>query len=68
MDLGKSIKIGLINRDMPQGVLAGRTGICKSHLSAMANGHKLPNMVMLESIATKLDYKVSEFIALGETN
>ena len=65
MDVGKSIKIGLIKRDMQQKDLAEALMYKPAHLSNLANG-KSTSMKSVSKIAAALDYTVSEFIALGE--
>lgn len=65
MDIGKSIKIALIKRDMQQKDLADALMYKPAHLSNLANG-KSTSMTSVRKIAAALDYQVSEFIALGE--
>ena len=66
MNIGKSIKYALIERDMRAQELAHKAGMSKSYLSQIANGHRQPGIDIVGTIAKSLDYSVSEFIALGE--
>jgi len=66
MDLGKSIKIALINRGMTQSELAERLGVSDGYISNLATGSRFPGRNQIEKLANELGYKVSEFIALGE--
>jgi len=66
MNLPKSMRVGLAMRGMGQGDLAEATGIHRSNISKMINGKMIITHERLESIATALSMKVSEFVKLGE--
>lgn len=66
MNIGKSIKLSLIERDLKAQDLAKSVGISKSYLSQISNGHRLPGVDIIQKIASSLGYSVSEFVALGE--
>ena len=66
MDLGKSIKIALINKEMSQSELAERLQVSEQYISNLATGSRFPGRNQIERLADVLGYKVSEFIALGE--
>jgi DNA-binding Xre family transcriptional regulator len=66
MNIGKSLKIALINRNMKNTTLAEKLGVSDAYVSAIACGTKSVSLTMLKNICDCLDYKTSEFIALGE--
>lgn len=66
MNIPKSIKIALIHANIPQTDLAIVIGVTSQHLSAVATGRKSCSIALLDKLAKGMDYKVSEFIALGE--
>lgn len=66
MNIGKSIKLSLIERGLKAQELAESVGMSKSYLSQISNGHRLPGIDVIERIAKSLGYSVSEFVALGE--
>jgi transcriptional regulator with XRE-family HTH domain len=66
MNVGKSIKIALINSEMKSKDLADKMGVSPSYISGLANASKNPSIVTVMRIAIALDLQVSEFIALGE--
>lgn len=65
-------KVGIVIRRlrkkkrMTQELLSGLAGIARSHLSMIENGTKQPNFETLWRIATALDMKPSELVALIE--
>lgn len=65
MNAGKSLKIALLKRDRTQTWLAEQMGLTHQSVSVLCNK---PSMTMntLAKVAKLLDYKPSEFIALGE--
>jgi len=66
MNIGKSIKVALANKEMRATNLADQLAISRAHMSAIVNGHKQPTVMMLLSMAQIFGYSVSEFVALGE--
>ena len=65
MKIDKALKIALIKRNLQQKDIADSLIISPAFVSNLANGHSA-SARMIERIAKALDYKVSEFIALGE--
>ena len=66
MNIGKSIKLAAVHKGMTHGQIAAHIGVSGAYMSSIANNHKTPNMQKISSIASCVDMKVSEFIALGE--
>lgn len=66
MNVGKSIKIALINKDMLSQDLAAKMGVSPSYISGLANASKNPSIKTVMRIALAFGMPVSEFIALGE--
>lgn len=66
MNLAKSLKIALIERDMKAKDLAAQMGVSQTYVSYLATGRKTTTVEKMTQIAELLDYKVSEFVALGE--
>jgi DNA-binding Xre family transcriptional regulator len=65
MNIGKSLKIALLQNDMEQADLANRMGIHQSNISRIACCKTITTET-LERIAKAFDMKVSEFVAIGE--
>lgn len=65
MNVGKSIKVALATRGMTQAELAKRLGLTHTWVSALANKENA-STATIQAIAKELDFKVSDFIALGE--
>tara|TARA_R110002020_G_scaffold468738_1_gene693242 strand:- start:707 stop:919 length:213 start_codon:yes stop_codon:yes gene_type:complete len=66
MNIGKSIKYGLVMKDMRAKDLAERLGVSQNYISLLSNGNKTPSARILTSLALVFGMPVSEFIALGE--
>lgn len=66
MNVGKSIKFGLINKDMKSKELAQIMGVTPSYVSMLANSKKKPSLTTVIRLAKALGLTVSEFIYLGE--
>lgn len=66
MDIGQSLRLALAMRNKKATELAKETGLGDSYLSLVKRGHRTPSLEVVRTIAEGLDYKVSEFIALGE--
>lgn len=66
MDIGQSLRLALAMRNKKATELAKETGLGDSYLSLVKRGHRVPSMDVIKMISEALDYKVSEFIALGE--
>ena len=65
MNAGKSLKIALINRDRTQVWLAKQLNVQHQMVSRWCNSDTM-KLTTIETVAELLDYKASEFIALGE--
>jgi transcriptional regulator with XRE-family HTH domain len=65
MNIGKSIRKALIDRDMRQNQLAAKMGVGVRWMSRMANS-RVASMQTVEALAKQFDMTVSEFIKLGE--
>lgn len=65
MNAGKSLKIALISRDRSQKWLAGELDVHHQVVSRWCNNESMKQGT-LEKVSELLEYKASEFIALGE--
>jgi transcriptional regulator with XRE-family HTH domain len=66
MNIGRSLKIALAVRGMTQQELADKLGCAQSNISYWVGRQSQVTMSTVDKLATSLDYKVSEFIELGE--
>ena len=66
MDLGKSIRIALAQKNEKQPWLADQMGVTRAYVNRMANGVSVPGGNTIEHIARIFGMTTSEFIALGE--
>lgn len=66
MDIGQSLRVALAMRNKKATELAKETGLGDSYLSLVRRGHRVPSIEVVKMMAEGLDFKVSEFIALGE--
>jgi len=66
MNIGRSIKIGMAYKGLTTTALAKLIEMSQPHVSALSNNRHHANIDTIEKMATAMDYKVSEFIALGE--
>ena len=66
MDIGKSIRIALAERNERQTWLAKQMGCSRGYANRLANGVVVPGGKTIEAIADIFGMTVSEFIALGE--
>ena len=66
MNIKKSIKIALVEREQNQEWLAGQVGVSRGAISLVLSRNSVTSQ-LLEKIAAALEYKVSELIALGES-
>ncbi len=66
MNISKSLRLALVHKDVSQAELAEKTGLSKPTLSLIAKGKRSISGRSLELICDALEYKASEFIALGE--
>lgn len=65
MNVGKSLKVGLAKRGISQTALAEKMGVHLQWVNKLANSESAAQATVV-SLASALDYKVSEFVALGE--
>jgi len=66
MDIGKSIRLALADRNERQPWLAKEMGVTTAYVNRLANGGAVPGGKNIELIAGVFGMSVSEFIALGE--
>lgn len=66
MNLAKSLKKALLEKNLSQVDLAKALGITPVHLNRLANDKSQMSPAILDRIASQFDMKVSEFVALGE--
>jgi len=66
MDIGKSIRIALAERNERQTWLAKQMGCSRGYVNRLSNGGVVPGGKTIETIADIFGMSVSEFIALGE--
>ena len=67
MDIKKSIRLALAHADLKANELALRMGVTDAYVSQAVNGKKIPNIQSIQQMAQITGFKVSEFIALGES-
>lgn len=65
MNIGKSLKVALVKRDMTQTDLAKKMNVHLQWVNKLANSDSA-SQASIMGLAEALDMKVSEFIALGE--
>lgn len=68
MNFGKSIKHALVERDMLSKELANKLGVSESYISSLSNSKKNPSLNTVIRVSAALEYKLSDFISLGESN
>lgn len=66
MNLAKSLKKALLERNMSQLDLATKLEITPVHLNRLANNKAQMSPAIMERIAGQFGMKVSDFVALGE--
>ena len=67
MNTGKSIKMALIGKGWSQKELAVKLGVTKETMSVLANRYTC-SAQRLDDLAKIFEMKVSDFVALGESN
>lgn len=65
MNVGKSIKVALVKKEMSQQDLAEKLNVSKPYVSQLA-GKAHAGMGTVVLLADAFDMKVSEFVKLGE--
>lgn len=68
MNFGKSIKHALIERDLKAKDLADKLGVSPSYISSLSNNKRSPSLNTVLRFSNALNYKLSDFISLGESN
>ena len=63
MNLGESIKKIRQSKGLSQGEMQKRTGILRSYLSRVENGHTVPSLATLQRLATAMGVALSDFFA-----
>ena len=66
MNLGESIRNIRQEKGLSQGEMQKRTGILRSYLSRVENGHTVPKLENLERWAKGLDVGVHQIFVAGE--
>ncbi len=66
MNLGRSLRIALAVRGMTQNDLAVKLDCAQSNISYWMSRQSRINLNTVQRLSEGLDYRVSEFIALGE--
>ncbi|HWP85863.1 MAG TPA: helix-turn-helix transcriptional regulator [Terriglobia bacterium] len=69
MNLGESIRKIRQSKGLSQGEMQKRTGILRSYLSRVENGHTIPSLATLQRLASAMDVALADFFAAeGETS
>lgn len=66
MNIGKSLKMAMLEKGVSQKDFALAMDITPIHANVLANNKSNPTVATLEKAADFFGLKVSEFIALGE--
>lgn len=66
MNLGKSLRLAMVQRDMSQQQVADDVRVSRTYISNICRGRAKVSQDLLERLAASVGYSVSEFIALGE--
>lgn len=67
MDVPKSLALAMAHERVNDlAALAAMSGVHKSTLSKIKNGHLNPSVEIVEKIANSMGYRLSEFCALSE--
>jgi len=67
INLGDSIRKIRLARGISQGEMQKRTGILRSYLSRVENGHTVPSFATLQRLAGAMGVTLSDFFALDGT-
>ncbi len=65
MNIGEAIRTLRLNKGMSQGDIENRTGLLRCYLSRVENGHTVPTLDTLASIAGALDIPIAQFFSDG---
>ena len=63
MNLGESIRKIRLAKGLSQGEMQKRTGILRSYLSRVENGHTVPSLATLSRLASAMGVALSDFFA-----
>jgi transcriptional regulator with XRE-family HTH domain len=63
MNLGESIRKIRQAKGLSQGEMQKRTGILRSYLSRVENGHTVPSLATLQRLATAMGVALADFFA-----
>jgi transcriptional regulator with XRE-family HTH domain len=63
MNLGESIKNIRQAKGLSQGEMQKRTGILRSYLSRVENGHTVPSLATLQRLASAMGVALSDFFS-----
>ncbi len=61
MNLGESIRQIRLAKGLSQGEMQKRTGILRSYLSRVENGHTIPSFATLQRLAAAMDVSLADF-------
>ena len=61
MNLGDSIRMIRQTKGFSQGEMQKRTGILRSYLSRVENGHTIPSLATLQRLATAMEVTLADF-------
>jgi len=64
--IGGRLRIVRIEKGMSQGDIEKRTGLLRSYLSRVENGHTIPSVGTLRKIAAALDVPMAELVDASE--
>jgi transcriptional regulator with XRE-family HTH domain len=67
LNLGDSIRKIRLAKGISQGEMQKRTGILRSYLSRVENGHTVPSFATLQRLAGAMGVTLSDFFALDGT-
>ena len=68
MNLGQSIRKIRQAKGISQGEMQKRTGILRSYLSRVENGHTVPSFATLQRLAGAMDVTLSDFFPADEAH
>lgn len=63
MNLGESIRQIRLSKGLSQGEMQKRTGILRSYLSRVENGHTVPSFATLQRLAAAMQVSLADFFA-----
>ena len=66
MNISKSMKIAMAHRELNQKMLAEKSGISQVTISKIAQNNTKPSLELINRLAESMDYKIGDFIKLGE--